>query len=133
MVVSNPGQNVSLDTALKFNVFAKGKNAVHITSVNLDSQLSGYVTTGALVEIYNGSNLAGTGTLGLGQAISITANGTVDANTTANFLVKITGAVVSGTSQGWTTGLNDVVFDGFHANAYDNVYNDGLTKITNTK
>lgn len=134
-------------SALRFTVTASGKNFVTLANVKLSSVLSGY-TGSTVVKIYKDSvsdaNLAGSGTLGPDQTIALSANSgakkTVDAGTTATYIVAVEGATgdasVSG-NKDWTITLKDVALDTNNDATVDfqaaEFYNVGQFPITEVK
>ncbi|EKE29137.1 MAG: hypothetical protein ACD_2C00221G0019, partial [uncultured bacterium (gcode 4)] len=94
---ANPSKELTT-SALRFTVAASGKNQVTLSSLSGSVQLSGY--TGATnVSIYKDSisagNLAFTGVVGSAQTYTATANAknTVDANSTATYILVVEGAI----------------------------------------
>ncbi|EKE29673.1 MAG: hypothetical protein ACD_2C00125G0001 [uncultured bacterium (gcode 4)] len=134
---TNPSKELTT-SALRFSVAASGKNSVTISSLSLSSLLSGY-TGSTVVSVYkdsiSASNLAFTGTLGSAQTLLPTANAknTVDAGSTATYIVAIEGTIIDATAQqsSWTISLNDVVFG--TAISAKNYYNVGQFPITEVK
>lgn len=122
-------------SALRFTVTAAGKDNVTLSGVSLTTQLSGY--TGSMtVAIYKDSisaaNLAGTGLVS-GTSISLSNKNTVDAGSTATYIVVVEGATgdanVTGTKD-WTVSIKDVTFgDTLKATDYYNVGSFPMTEV----
>jgi hypothetical protein len=128
---ANPSKDLST-SALRFSVTASGKNGVTLTSATFDNVLSGY--TGATeLTVYKDSissfNIVGTGaTTG---SITFTANQTVDAGSTNNYIVVINGTVdASANTPSWTVRLSNLVVGSINANLYNNM---GEFPLTETK
>ncbi|MDD2916366.1 MAG: S-layer homology domain-containing protein [Candidatus Gracilibacteria bacterium] len=125
-------------SALRFTVTAAGKDLVTLNSITGSVQLSAY--TGATeVRVYkdtiSATNLAFTGALGadkLWSATTSNAKNTVDAGTTATYIVVVENAIGDGTNgtKDWTVSLKDVKFGGtLNATNYYNVGSFPMTEV----
>lgn len=126
-------------SALRFTVTAAGKDSVVLNSLNFNNLFAGYVTAGAQIKVYKTSttaaNLAGQTVAGtVTGPVTLSANNSVDAGTTATYIVVIENAVVDGgsNSQDWSVSLTDIDFGaGLLATNYNNV--GGALAITESK
>jgi hypothetical protein len=124
-------------SAIRFTVTAAGKNNVTLTGITLNNLLSGYNTAAGQVKIYKGdlSTLVGSTALGtVTGPVLLNTNNTVDAGTTATFIVAVEGVTATGTTQDWSvslTGLNvdTGVFGVDAANYPNNVDSLPLTSV----
>lgn len=126
-------------SALRFTVTAAGKDSVVLNSLNFNNLFAGYITAGAQIKVYKTSttaaNLAGQTVAGtVTGPVTLNANNSVDAGTTATYIVVIENAVVDGgsNSQDWSVSLTDIDFGaGLLATDYNNV--GGALAITESK
>ena len=95
-LVTPTSKNIATD-AMRFTVYAYGKNTVTLSGATFANVLSGY--TGGTLTIVRASDNAtvatGVGTTG---AVTFNAGTTVDANTSSTYIVKLVGAVGNGTA-----------------------------------
>jgi hypothetical protein len=98
--------------AMEFRVDAFGKNNVTLTSLNITTALGAYANfgfSGAQVNIYTKNNdLVGQSAVGtVNGPITLSTFNSIDAGSSATFVVKITGLTLNAsTNEAWTVNLN---------------------------
>ena len=143
---SNPSKEITT-SALRFTVAASGKNSIALRTLALNANVSGYFTTGAVVNVYKDSvgsaNLAFTGTVGTVGAnvpLTLTANNknTVDAGSSATYIVTVEGVIggVPSVTPDWNVSLTNVGLDtnsdtvvDVQAASYNNVGQFPITEV----
>lgn len=111
-------KNIATD-AMEFTVNAFGKNNVTLTSATFNNILSGY-TGGTLTIVRKSDNATvGTGT-GTSGVVTFNAGTSVDANTSATYIVKMVGAVIASgtTTSDWSVSLTNLVVGSLDAANY---------------
>jgi hypothetical protein len=116
-LVTPTSKNIATD-AMRFTVYAYGKNTVTLSGATFANVLSGY--TGGTLTIVRASDNATVGTgVGTTGVVTFNAGTTVDANTSSTYIVKLVGAVVTGaTTPDWSVQLTDLEVGTLHAANY---------------
>lgn len=122
-------------SALRFSVTATGKDQVTLTNAVFDNVLSWYTGSTAKVVVYKDSISSANkvGELsGTTWTVTFTANNTVDAGSTNNYIVVIEGVVINSTANtpSWTVRLSNLQVGTINASSYDNM---GSFPLTETK
>lgn len=132
----------SLQTnALRFSVYATGKNSITLTGLTFNNSLTQYTGNAQLIvykDVMDANHIAGSSAAGAGLAATTIAltgnnsiNSTIDAGTTATYIVVFQGATLNGNNaDSWTVSLTKVYFGGYDASAYANI---GSFPITQSK
>lgn len=118
-------------SALRFSVTASGKDQVTMTWATFDNVLSGY-TGATTLTVYKSSiwssNVVGTGSVT--WSLTFTANNTVDAGSTVNYIVTIDGTQeASANNPSWTVRLNNIEFGAINASDYENMWSFPITEV----
>lgn len=130
---TNSSKDIST-SALRFSVTATGKDKVTLTSATFDNQFSWYDWTWALT-VYKDSispaNKVGF-VNGKTWVVTFTANYTVDAGSTNNYIVVVEGLNINSVANtpSWTVRLSNLQVGTISANLYDNM---GSFPLTETK
>lgn len=132
VVVKTTNSSKDLATsALRFSVTASGKDQVTLSWATFDNVLSGY--TGATTLTVYKSSIGSSnvvGTAWITWPITFTANNTVDAGSTVNYIVTIDGTQeASANNPSWTVRLNDVEFGTISASDYENMWSFPITEV----
>lgn len=117
-------------SALRFSVTASGKDQVTLSWATFDNVLSGY-TGATTLTVYKSSIWSSNivGTAWITWPITFTANNTVDAGSTVNYIVTINGTQeASANNPSWTVRLNDIEFGTISASDYDNMWSFPITE-----
>lgn len=113
-------KNITTD-AMEFMVTAFGQNLITLSGATFNNILSGYTGSTTLTIVRKSDNATvGTATGSTG-VVSFTANNTVDAGTSATYIVKIVGAVMDGSFPGtpdWSVSLTSLTAGTLDATHY---------------
>lgn len=113
-------KNIATD-AMEFTVNAFGKNSVTLTGATFNNVTSGYDTGSVFLTVIRKSDnaIVGSGAVTTGT-IAFTANNSIDAGTSATYIVKMVGAVVTAgsNSQDWSVSLTHLFAGGLDAANY---------------
>lgn len=96
--------------AMEFTVNAFGKNSVTLSGATFNNILSGYTGSTVLTVVRKSDNAVVGSANATTGVVTFTANNSIDAGTSATYVVKLVGTVVNGssTSQGWTVSLTNL-------------------------
>lgn len=139
VVAKSSNSSKDLNTsALRFSVTASGKDQVTLSGASFDNVLSGYTGSAKLVvykDTISAANKVGELVASTGL-VTFTANQTVDAGSTNNYIVVVEGVIIDSNANtpSWTVRLSDLeVVSGsalISANDYNNM---GEFPLTETK
>lgn len=121
--LTTPTSKAIATDAMEFTVNAFGKNSVTLTGATFANVTSGYDTGSIVLTVIRKSDNAvvGTGTTGATSGtITFTQNNSIDAGTSATYIVKMVGAVVTSgsNSQDWSVSLTHLYAGGLDASNY---------------
>ncbi|MDD5769333.1 MAG: S-layer homology domain-containing protein [Candidatus Gracilibacteria bacterium] len=135
---TNSSKDIST-SALRFSVTASGKDQVTLSGATFSNQLSGYTGSTVLVKVYkdtvSSANLVGsvsTTANGGDVTVPFTANNTVDASSTNNYIVVVDGVTIDANANtpSWTIRANTIYVGSIDASLYNNM---GEFPLTETK